>query len=109
MSEHKHSHSHDHGPGAHSHDHSHSHTHTKTVLNRISRAVGHLKAVHGMVEEGRDCTEVLVQLAAVRSAINKTCEVILKDHFEHCVTDAVNTGNVDALEKLKRAVELMMR
>jgi len=61
------------------------------------------------VEEGRVCAEVLAQLAAVRSAIDKTCEVILKDHFEHCVAQAVATGDMEALEKLKRAIELMMK
>ena len=40
-----------------------------------------------MVEDGRDCTEVLVQLAAVRSALSSTAKVILKDHMEHCVSD----------------------
>ena len=42
------------------------HESTKQVLNRLSRAIGHLEAVRHMVEEGRDCPEVLVQLAAVR-------------------------------------------
>ena len=87
----------------------HPHTLTKAVLNRLSRAIGHLSAVRGMVEQGRGCSEVLIQLAAVRSAINKTCEVILKDHLEHCVVDAINTGDKDALDELYRAVELLMK
>ena len=93
-------------------EHIHSnttHTHTKSVLNRLSRAIGHLTAVRGMVEGGRDCAEVLIQLAAVRSAINKTCEVILKDHLEHCIVDAVETGDMAALDELKHAVELLMK
>ena len=99
----------------HSHDgepkksHSHTHTQTKAVLNRLSKAIGHLTAVRGMVEQGRDCSEVLIQLAAVRSAINKTCEVILKDHLEHCIVDAVETGDMQALEELKRDVDLLMK
>ena len=97
------------GPQAHSPGHSHAHTHTKAVLNRLSRAIGHLTSVRGMVEQGRDCSEVLVQLAAVRSAIGKTCEVILKDHLEHCIVDAVETGRMEALEELHRAVEMLMR
>ena len=89
--------------------HSHTHTHTKAVVNRISRAIGHLTAVRGMVENGRDCAEVLIQLAAVRSAINGVCEVILKDHLEHCIVDAINTDDMKALDELKRAVELLMK
>lgn len=89
--------------------HEHMHTHTKAVVNRLSRAIGHLTAVRGMVEQGRDCAEVLIQLAAVRSAINGTCEVILKDHLEHCIVEAVKTGDMETLDELKRAVELLMK
>lgn len=52
------------------HHHHHEHTQTKSVLNRLSRAAGHLESVKKMVESGRDCTEVLIQLSAVKSAIN---------------------------------------
>jgi DNA-binding FrmR family transcriptional regulator len=100
-----HEHEHGHGP----HDHSHSHKHTKAVLNRLARVIGHLTAVRGMVEKERDCAEVLIQLAAVRSAIDSTCAVILKDHFEHCVVDAMATGDMSTMEELKRAVELLIK
>ena len=89
--------------------HTHGHTHTKSVLNRLARAIGHLTAVRGMVERGRDCPEVLIQLAAVRAAINGICEVILKDHLEHCVVNAIQTGDTEALEELKQAVKLLMK
>ena len=88
--------------------HNHSHAHTKAVLNRMSRAIGHLTSVRGMVVQGRDCSEVLIQLAAVRSAINGICEVILKDHLENCIDDALKTGDMETLEDLKRAVELLL-
>ena len=73
--EHDHEYMHAHGiPHTHdgSHGHTHSHEHTKAVLNRLSRAIGHLQSVRTMVEEGRDCSEVLIQIAAVRSAIDNT-------------------------------------
>jgi DNA-binding FrmR family transcriptional regulator len=78
-------------------------------MNRLARAIGHLTAVRGMMEQGRDCSEIIIQLAAVRSAINKTCEIILKDHLEHCMVDAVKTGDTDALDELKKAVELLLK
>lgn len=84
--EHTHEYLHEHGI-PHSHEHPHTHTQTKAVLNRLSRAIGHLESVKRMVEEGRDCTEVLVQLAAVRSALSSTAKVILKDHLEHCISE----------------------
>ena len=93
----------------HNHSHNHSHKHTKAVLNRLARATGHLTSVRNMVEEGRDCAEILIQLAAVRSAINKTCEVILKDHLDHCIVEAVETGDSKKIEELNRAIELLMK
>lgn len=101
-------HSHD-GTHVHSHgQHSHSHTHTQTkaVINRLSRAIGHLESVKRMVESGRDCTDVLVQLAAVRSALNSTAKVILKDHLEHCISDAQN--DPDQLQALNEAIDKFM-
>ena len=92
----------------HSHEHKHSHTQTKAVLNRLSRAIGHLESVRKMVEDGRDCTAVLVQLAAVRSALNNTAKVILKDHVEHCLADAVEHGDMEAIAQLARAIEQFM-
>ena len=68
---HDHDHNHDHAYlHAHGIPHSHGHVHEnqKAVINRLSRAIGHLEKVKRMVEEGYDCSEVLVQLAAVRSA-----------------------------------------
>lgn len=104
--EHTHEHSHDH-PHDHSHAHGHTHTQTKAVINRLSRAIGHLESVKRMVEDGRDCTEVLVQLAAVRSALNSTAKVILKDHLEHCVTDS-DTDASDQLAALNDAIDKFM-
>ena len=91
------------------HTHSHNHTQSKAVINRLSRAIGHLESVKRMVESGRDCTEVLMQLAAVQSALNGIAKVVLKDHIEHCLTDAVEQNNAAALEELNTAIERFMR
>jgi DNA-binding FrmR family transcriptional regulator len=86
-------------------EHGHVHTQSKAVVNRLSRAIGHLESVKRMVEDGRDCSEVLVQLAAVRSALNSTARVILKDHLEHCIADAVATGDTQQIEDLNDAID----
>ena len=75
------------------HGHHHSHAHTKAVLNRMSRAIGHMESIKRMIEDGRDCAEVLIQLSAVKSAINNTGKIILQDHIEHCIVDAVEHGD----------------
>ena len=73
--------------------------------NRLSRAIGHLESVKRMVEDERDCTDVLIQLAAVRSALSSTARVILKDHLEHCISDAVETGDDTFIEELNTAID----
>lgn len=83
----------------------HHHENTKAVVNRLAKAIGHLESVKRMVEDGRDCTDVLIQLAAVRSALGSTARVILKDHLEHCITDAVETGDKDYIDELNKAID----
>lgn len=87
----------------------HEHEHTKAVVNRLSRAIGHLESVKKMVEDGRDCSEVLIQIAAVKSAINNIGKIILQDHINSCVVDAVETGNKKVLEDLNDAIDMFMR
>ena len=99
-------HTHDH---PHSHRHAHAHTQTKSVLNRLSRAQGHLESVRRMVERGEDCSEVLLQLSAVISALNSTGRVILKDHIEHCIVDAVEEHDTQAIDQLNEAIDRFMR
>ena len=87
----------------------HTHTETKKVLDRLSRAAGHIEAIKKMVEEGRDCSEVLIQLAAVRSAINNTGKIILQDHISHCVAAALETGDQKVLDDLSRAIDQFVK
>jgi len=98
----EHSHSHNEG-------HKHSHKNTKAILNRLSRANGHLESVKRMVESGKDCSEVLIQLSAVIAALNNTGKVILKDHMEHCIVDAVESGDQTAIENLNKAIDSFIK
>ena len=108
MIEHEHVHKHSHG-----HPHVHGHVHdpeqTKKISNRLARAIGHLESIKKMVEDDRDCSEVLIQLAAVRSALDNTGKVILKDHMRHCMVDAVAAGDQDAIDDLCQAIDKLMK
>ena len=94
---------------SHNNEHKHSHQNTKIVLNRLSRAMGHLKSVKQMVEDGKDCSEVLIQLSAVIAALNNTGKVILKDHMEHCIVDAVESGDQTAIDNLAKAIDRFIK
>ena len=98
-------HAHDHSHGAHSH----VHQNTKAVLSRMARASGHLDKVRGMIEEGRDCSEVLIQLSAVISALKGAGKLILKDHMEHCMVDAVRSGDLKMIEELTEAIDRFIK
>ncbi|MBO5031393.1 MAG: metal-sensing transcriptional repressor [Lachnospiraceae bacterium] len=87
------------------HTHTHTHTETKAVLNRMSKIIGHMESIKTMVENGRDCSEVLIQLAAVKSAIGGVSRVILKDHIDHCIIDAVKENDTESIEELKKAID----
>ena len=104
-----HDHEYLHAHGVYHHDHGHVHENQKAVLNRLARAIGHLEKVKRMVEDGHDCSEVLVQLAAVRSALDNTGKVILQDHLRHCMVDAVAAGDEQAIDELCQAIDKFMK
>lgn len=87
----------------------HKHESTQAVINRLSRAIGHLESVKRMVEEGRECSEVLIQIAAVKSAVNNIGKIILQDHIKNCVVDAAVTGDKKVLDDLSLAIEKFMK
>ena len=108
---HEYTHTHVHTDGDHHHDHGHVHSpeHTKSVLNRMARIIGHMESTKRMVEDGRDCSEVLIQLSAIESAINSVSRVILKEHLSTCIVDAVKHDDVEALEELNNAIDKFIR
>lgn len=93
----------------HTHTHTHDPDQEKAVLNRLSKVIGHLESIKRMIESGRDCSEVLIQLSAVKSAINNTGKLVLRNHIEHCMVDAVKTGDMDAIEELNKAIEQFIK
>lgn len=89
--------------------HTHTHSETKKVIDRLSRAIGHMESIKKMVEEGRDCSEVLIQIAAVKAAVNNIGKIILRDHMEHCVVDAIETGDTKVLQELSVAIDKFVK
>ena len=104
-----HNHKEDEDKEEHSHGHGHSHQNTKAVLNRLSKASGHLDSVKRMIQDGRDCSEVLIQLAAVISALNNAGKVILQDHIENCIVDAIESGDKKPVEELNKAISKFIK
>lgn len=88
----------------------HPHQHTKVIADQLARTAGHVTSVKRMVEEGRSCTDVLIQLAAVRAAIDRAAKLVLEDHVESCLRGAAANGLADEeWTRLKTALDTFIR
>lgn len=87
----------------------HKHQDTKKVINRMSRAIGHLESIKRMIEEGEDCSKILIQISAVRSAINNVGKIILLDHMNHCVVDAAKEDDEEVLKEFNEALNQFLK
>lgn len=94
---------------AHSHSHTHHHPNKKNVINRLARIIGHLKGIKTMVEDDVDCSEILIQLSAVRSALNNTGKIILNDHINHCLIHAYEEDDMEIIARLNDAVSKFLK
>ena len=85
------------------------HKRRKEVINRLSRIEGHVRGLRKMVEEDKECPDVLLQVAAVRAALNQVGRILLEDHMESCVVEAAKEGKGEkAIEDLKAALVKFM-
>lgn len=80
----------------------------KSVINRLKRIEGQIKGVLGMMEQGKDCREIVTQLSAARSAIDRTMGVIVSANLEQCVRENVENGE-GTYHLVKEAVNLLIK
>ncbi|AFZ35041.1 protein of unknown function DUF156 [Stanieria cyanosphaera PCC 7437] len=86
--------------------HVHSEESLRLIINRLSRIEGHIRGIKTMVKESRPCPEVLIQIAAVRGAIDRVARIILDEHLGECITRAAKEGNIESeIEELKAALD----
>ena len=80
------------------------------LQNRLSRIEGHVRGVKRMLGEHASCEDLLIQLSAVRAAVNKATARLLENHMETCVTDCIRQGKgEDALRHLKGALTQVVK
>lgn len=102
--DHSHPHQYDHEHSHHAHVHSEESL--RKIVNRLSRIEGHIRGVKTMVQESRPCPDVLVQIAAIRGALDRVARAILDEHLSECVTRAAKKGNIEVeIEELKAALD----
>lgn len=88
------------------HPHIHSEESLRKIVNRLSRIEGHIRGIKSMVQESRPCPDVLVQIAAVRGALDRVARMILDEHLTECIARAAKEGNIETeIEELKAALD----
>ncbi|CAG9610339.1 metal-sensitive transcriptional regulator [Pseudoneobacillus rhizosphaerae] len=79
------------------------------MKNRVKRIEGQLRGILKMMEENKDCKEVITQLSAARTAIDRTIGVVVSSNLVHCVQQANNEGKGTTEELVTEAVNLLVR
>ena len=88
------------------HPHVHDEESLRQIINRLSRIEGHVRGIKQMVNESRPCPDVLVQIAAVRGALDRVARRILDEHLTECMVRAAEEGGIDTeIAALKAALD----
>src|SRR5690348_12628400 len=82
-------------------------SHKEQVQGRLRRVEGQIRGLQKMVEEDRYCIDVLTQVSAVKAALDAVALLLLSDHTEHCVVEAIHSG--DGSEKVRELNEAVAR
>lgn len=76
------------------------------IISRLSKIEGHVKGIKKMAEEGRSCEDLLLQVSAVKAAVNNVGRLILEDYLEDCIVDGVKTdSDQEVVERMKKALK----
>jgi CsoR family transcriptional regulator, copper-sensing transcriptional repressor len=88
------------------HPHVHSEESLRRLVNRLSRIEGHVRGIKTMVQQNSPCPEVLLQIAAVRGALDRVARIVLDEHLTECIARAAKEGDIEEeLEHLKAALD----
>ncbi len=78
-----------------------THDHDKArIVTRLRRIEGQVRGVQRMIDENRYCIDILTQISAVHESLRKVSEALLRDHLDHCVTKAVDSGDHREKERI---------
>jgi DNA-binding FrmR family transcriptional regulator len=95
-----------HSEGKSVHPHVHSAESLRKIVNRLSRIEGHVRGIKTMVQQSTPCPDVLLQIAAVRGALDKVARIVLDEHLTECIGRAAQDGNIEVeIEQLKAALD----
>jgi DNA-binding FrmR family transcriptional regulator len=80
----------------------------KNLINRLKTLKGHIGGIEKMIEEDKDCIDILIQISAIKSSIDKVGRAILEDHAHECVISSIKEEE-EVEETVKEAIETILR
>lgn len=80
----------------------------KKIMNRLKRSDGQLQGVLNMMEEEKECVDIVTQLSAVRSSIDRTISLIVAENLVECVQDSIKNGS-SGEKSVEQAIQLLMK
>ena len=86
-------------------NHVHDTKEKRRQINRLSRIIGHLECVKRMLERDEDCSAVLMQISAAKSALNGLGKEIISEHISECISHAVTEGDTETIEEFRKAIQ----
>ena len=81
----------------------------KDLMNRLKRIEGQVRGIENMLENDAYCTDILIQVSAVNSALNSFNKVLLANHMKTCVAENIRNGNDEIIDELMNTLQKMMR
>lgn len=81
----------------------------KDLMNRLKRIEGQVRGVEGMLEKDAYCTDILIQVSAITSALNSFNKVLLANHVKSCVADNIRAGNDEVIDELVGTLQKLMK
>ena len=81
----------------------------KDLMNRLKRIEGQVRGVEGMVENNAYCTDILIQVSAITSALNSFNKVLLANHMKTCVAENIRSGNDEIIDELVLTLQKLMK
>lgn len=81
----------------------------KDLINRLSRIEGQIRGIKGMVENDVYCTDILIQVSAVTSALNSFNKVLLGNHIKTCVAQDIRDGKEETVDELVKVLQKLMK
>lgn len=81
----------------------------KDLINRLNRLEGQIRGIKGMVEKDAYCTDILIQVEAVKAAMNSFAKVLLSNHIKSCVTEDIKAGKEETVDELVATLQKLMK